>query len=171
MASTTPSDFLPKGGKVCNTFPDLLFLPEFVFGGSVWILLILAKYPLDPWEMFVSVFCFFGTTLWFFIFVCGGNQKSCWPAVDVAFHFLSAVFYLSASIIHVMRFMMTHELSFMGRFSSGVDDPEKMVIASMVHLTYTARKTTRLKTRCPLFIKMILTVCVFTVLFLHFLKF
>ncbi|XP_004077080.1 myelin and lymphocyte protein-like [Oryzias latipes] len=102
MASTTSSDVLPKGGKIFTTFPDILFLPEFVFGGLVWILVastqVFAPNPLG-WVMFVSVFCFVGTTLWFFIFVCGGNQSSFWPAVDVAFHFLSAVFYLSASVI------------------------------------------------------------------------
>uniref|UniRef100_A0A3P9KYR4 Myelin and lymphocyte protein n=1 Tax=Oryzias latipes TaxID=8090 RepID=A0A3P9KYR4_ORYLA len=102
MASTTSSDVLPKGGKIFTTFPDILFLPEFVFGGLVWILVASTRvYDPNPlgWVMFVSVFCFVGTTLWFFIFVCGGNQSSFWPAVDVAFHFLSAVFYLSASVI------------------------------------------------------------------------
>ncbi|KAF6734468.1 Myelin and lymphocyte protein [Oryzias melastigma] len=102
MASTTSSDVLPKGGKIFTTFPDILFLPEFVIGGLVWILVASTHvYPPNPlgWVMFVSVFCFVGTTLWFFIFACGGNQSSFWPTMDVAFHFVSTVFYLSASVI------------------------------------------------------------------------
>ncbi|XP_024153561.1 myelin and lymphocyte protein [Oryzias melastigma] len=102
MASTTSSDVLPKGGKIFTTFPDVLFLPEFVIGGLVWILVasthVYLPNPLG-WVMFVSVFCFVGTTLWFFIFACGGNQSSFWPSMDVAFHFVSTVFYLSASVI------------------------------------------------------------------------
>ncbi|XP_013882820.1 myelin and lymphocyte protein [Austrofundulus limnaeus] len=101
MASTTSGDVLPKGGSVFTTFPDIFFIPEFVFGGLVWILVASTHVePANPlgWVMFVSVFCFVGTTLWFFIFVCGGNQSSAWPAVDAGFHFLAVVFYLSASV-------------------------------------------------------------------------
>ncbi|XP_028324866.1 myelin and lymphocyte protein-like [Gouania willdenowi] len=101
MASTTSGDILPSGGRVFMTFPDIFFIPEFVFGGLVWILVastrVDAPNPLG-WVMFVSVFCFVGTTLWFFIFICGGNQSSVWPSLDVGFHFLAAVFYLSAGV-------------------------------------------------------------------------
>ncbi|XP_037542895.1 myelin and lymphocyte protein [Nematolebias whitei] len=101
MASTTSGDVLPTGSRVFITFPDLFFIPEFVIGGLVWILVASTRVePANPlgWVMFVSVFCFVGTTLWFFIFVCGGNQSSIWPAVDAGFHFLAVVFYLSASV-------------------------------------------------------------------------
>ncbi|CAG6016556.1 unnamed protein product [Menidia menidia] len=101
MASTTSGDVLPTGGRIFTTVPDIFFLPEFVFGGLVWILvastLVTPPNPLG-WVMFVSVFCFVGTTLWFFIFLCGGNQASIWPSLDVGFHFLAVVFYLSASV-------------------------------------------------------------------------
>ncbi|TKS85946.1 Nephrocystin-1 [Collichthys lucidus] len=72
-----------------------------VFGGLVWILvastLVQPDNPLG-WVMFVSVFCFVLTTLWFFIFLCGANQSSVWPSLDVGFHFVAVVFYLSASV-------------------------------------------------------------------------
>lgn len=83
------------------TVPDVFFIPEFVFGGLVWILVASTRVvPDNPlgWVMFVSVFCFVGTTLWFFIFLCGANQSSVWPAVDTGFHFVAAVFYLSAGV-------------------------------------------------------------------------
>ncbi|XP_047458184.1 myelin and lymphocyte protein-like isoform X2 [Mugil cephalus] len=73
-----------------------------VFGGLVWILVASTKIPdTNPlgWVMFVSVFCFIGTTLWFFFFLCGANQSSIWPGLDVAYHFVASVFYLSASVI------------------------------------------------------------------------
>ncbi|XP_068597401.1 myelin and lymphocyte protein-like [Brachionichthys hirsutus] len=101
MASTTSLDVLPTGCRIFTSIPDVFFIPEFVFGGLVWILVastrILPNNPLG-WVMFVSVFCFVGTTLWLFIFICGANQSSIWPALDVSFHFVAAVFYLSAAV-------------------------------------------------------------------------
>ncbi|XP_034041304.1 myelin and lymphocyte protein-like [Thalassophryne amazonica] len=101
MASTTSGDVMPKGGSIFTTVPDIFFLPEFVFGGLVWIL-VASTYVSPPnplgWVMFVSVFCFVFTTLWFFIFLCGGNQSSIWPGLDALYHFVAAVFYLSAAV-------------------------------------------------------------------------
>ncbi|KAM9345197.1 myelin and lymphocyte protein isoform 3-T3 [Symphorus nematophorus] len=84
MASTTSGDVLPTGGRIFTSIPDLFFIPEFVFGGLVWILVASTRVvPDNPlgWVMFVSVFCFVVTTLWFFIFLCGGNQSSIWPSL------------------------------------------------------------------------------------------
>ncbi|XP_070696851.1 myelin and lymphocyte protein-like [Pempheris klunzingeri] len=101
MASTTSGDVLPSGGRIFISFPDALFIPEFIFGGLVWILVasthVIPQNPLG-WVMFVSVFCFVVTTLWFFIFLCGANQSSIWPSLDVGYHFLAVLFYLSASV-------------------------------------------------------------------------
>ncbi|XP_028458765.1 myelin and lymphocyte protein-like [Perca flavescens] len=103
MASTMSRDFLPTGGRIFTSVPDLLFIPEFVFGGLVWMLvasdeLVMFPNPLG-WVMFVSIFCFIMTTLWFFIFLCGANQSGIWPSLDVGYHFVAVVFYLSASVI------------------------------------------------------------------------
>ncbi|XP_071399904.1 myelin and lymphocyte protein-like [Centroberyx affinis] len=101
MASTTSVDVLPTGGRIFTSIPDLFFLPEFVFGGLVWILVastrVISANPLG-WVMFVSVFCFVLTTLWFFLFLCGANQSGIWPSLDVGYHFIAVVFYLSASV-------------------------------------------------------------------------
>ncbi|XP_068183730.1 myelin and lymphocyte protein-like [Antennarius striatus] len=101
MASTTSLDVLPTGCRIFTSIPDVFFLPEFVFGGLVWILVASTRVffpnPLG-WVMFVSVFCFIGTTLWFFIFICGANQGGFWPALDAGFHFVASVFYLSAAV-------------------------------------------------------------------------
>uniref|UniRef100_A0A8C9YDR7 Myelin and lymphocyte protein n=1 Tax=Sander lucioperca TaxID=283035 RepID=A0A8C9YDR7_SANLU len=77
--------------------------PLQVFGGLVWMLVASAELVVFPnplgWVMFVSVFCFVVTTLWFFIFLCGANQSGIWPSLDVGYHFVAVVFYLSASVI------------------------------------------------------------------------
>ncbi|XP_077428159.1 myelin and lymphocyte protein-like [Vanacampus margaritifer] len=93
---------LPAGAAVCTTLPDLLYLPELVSGGLVWILvactLVLPQNPLG-WVMSVSVFCFVMTTLWSLLFLCGcHSNKSSWAAADFAYHLTAAVFYLSASV-------------------------------------------------------------------------
>lgn len=101
MASTTSGDVLPSGSQIFTTVPDAFFIPEFVFGGLVWILVASTRVaPENPlgWVMFVSVFCFVGTTLWFFIFLCGANKSSVWPSLDAGFHFVAVVFFLSASV-------------------------------------------------------------------------
>ncbi|XP_053189238.1 myelin and lymphocyte protein-like [Scomber japonicus] len=102
MASSTSVDVLPTGFRIFTTLPDVFFILEFVFGGLVWMLVasihIKPENPLG-WVMFVSVFCFVMTTAWFFIFLCGANQSSMWPSLDVGYHFVAVVFYLSASVV------------------------------------------------------------------------
>uniref|UniRef100_A0A087XM17 Myelin and lymphocyte protein n=1 Tax=Poecilia formosa TaxID=48698 RepID=A0A087XM17_POEFO len=78
MASTTSGDVLPTGARIFISVPDLFFIPEWVIGGLVWILVASTRvFPDNPlgWVMFVSIFCFVGTTLWLLIFACGGNQN------------------------------------------------------------------------------------------------
>ncbi|XP_064174180.1 myelin and lymphocyte protein-like [Anguilla rostrata] len=100
--ATTSSGSLPSGCGVFTTVPDVFFIPEFVFGGLVWILVASTRVLMDNpqgWVMFVSVFCFFFTTLLFLLYVSGVNQKSSvWLTLDVAYHALAAFFYLSASV-------------------------------------------------------------------------
>ncbi|KAL1257780.1 hypothetical protein QQF64_011024 [Cirrhinus molitorella] len=93
---------MPSGCKIFTTMPDILFIPEFVFGGLVWTLVASTKVdPANPqgWVMFVSLFCFLITTVWFFIFVTGINQSSIWPSLDVGYHAIGASFYLSAAVL------------------------------------------------------------------------
>ncbi|XP_059374808.1 myelin and lymphocyte protein-like [Carassius carassius] len=114
-AETQQMSSLPSGLRVCTTVPDILYLPELVFGGLVWILvastrvamtsfLVLALTITVPnplgWVMFVSVFCFVMTFLWLIIFASGGHKNSSsWAAADFLYHLIAVVFYLSASVI------------------------------------------------------------------------
>ncbi|KAF4084533.1 hypothetical protein AMELA_G00129670 [Ameiurus melas] len=102
MASAVTGNTLPSGGKIFTTIPDIFFIPEFIFGGLTWCLVASTKvFPANPlgWVMFVSIFCFVLTTLWFFIFIAGGNQSSVWPGLDTAYHFIAVLFYLSSSVV------------------------------------------------------------------------
>lgn len=93
---------LPRGIGICTTIPDILYLPELVFGGLVWILVACTLVvPANPqaWVMFVSLFCFSMTFIWMVLFFCGmHNNRGSWAAADLAYHAIAAFFYLSASV-------------------------------------------------------------------------
>ncbi|XP_032409734.1 myelin and lymphocyte protein-like isoform X1 [Xiphophorus hellerii] len=119
MAATTAQSMgtLPSGMEICTTAPDIFYLPELVIGGLVWILVASTRVvPENPlgWVMFVSIFCFVGTTLWLLIFACGGNQSSFWPGLDAGFHFVAAIFYLSASVVLAYITIVIGNLSTVG---------------------------------------------------------
>ncbi|KFQ33568.1 Myelin and lymphocyte protein, partial [Mesitornis unicolor] len=79
MSSATSSSSLPSGLAVLTTFPDVLFIPEFVFGGLVWILVASSRVPeamLQGWVMFVSVFCFVMSTSLLCLYICGVHGGS-----------------------------------------------------------------------------------------------
>ncbi|KAL2083493.1 hypothetical protein ACEWY4_021266 [Coilia grayii] len=101
-ATAQPMGNLPSGLGICTTAPDIFYIPELVFGGLVWILVASTHVkPENPqgWVMYVSVFCFVMTFLWLVIFACGGHKNSGgWATADFVYHFLAALFYLSASV-------------------------------------------------------------------------
>ncbi|NWU47314.1 MAL protein, partial [Dromas ardeola] len=79
MSSATSSSSLPSGLDVLTTFPDVLFIPEIVFGGLVWILVASSRVPspmLQGWVMFVSVFCFVMSTALLCLYICGAHGGS-----------------------------------------------------------------------------------------------
>ncbi|XP_074065364.1 myelin and lymphocyte protein [Macrotis lagotis] len=102
-AATSGGGSLPSGFSVLASFPDLLFIFEFIFGGLVWILVASSKvpYPLvQGWVMFVSVFCFVVTTILLFLYFVGAHGgDASWIPLDVSYHLIAALFYLSASVL------------------------------------------------------------------------
>ncbi|NWZ21692.1 MAL protein, partial [Asarcornis scutulata] len=79
MSSATSRSSLPSGLAVLTTFPDVLFIPELIFGGLVWILIAASKVSeptLQGWVMFVSVFCFVMTATLLFLYMCGAHRGS-----------------------------------------------------------------------------------------------
>ncbi|XP_001494163.1 myelin and lymphocyte protein-like isoform X1 [Equus przewalskii] len=108
MAPTASSggSTLPSGFAVFTTFPDLLFILEFVFGGLVWILIASSLVPLpllQGWVMFVSVFCFVGTTVLLFLYLIGAHGgETSWVSLDAVYHSITALLYLSAAVLEAL---------------------------------------------------------------------
>lgn len=103
MSSATSTSSLPSGLAVLTTFPDVLFIPEIIFGGLVWILVASSRVPapmLQGWVMFVSVFCFVMTTALLCLYICGAHGgSSSWITLDVICQATAALFYLSAAVL------------------------------------------------------------------------
>ncbi|NXL66278.1 MAL protein, partial [Chordeiles acutipennis] len=79
MSSATSTASLPSGLAVLTTFPDVLIIPEIIFGGLVWILVASSRVPtpiLQGWVMFVSVFCFVMSTTLLCLYICGAHGGS-----------------------------------------------------------------------------------------------
>ncbi|MEE6474906.1 hypothetical protein FKM82_010533 [Ascaphus truei] len=82
---------LPSGLNVVTSFPDVLMIAEFIFGGLVWILVASSRALdfaslLQGWVMFVSVTCFVITSLLIILYcirVHGG--KSSWTTIVSTF--------------------------------------------------------------------------------------
>ncbi|NWX90169.1 MAL protein, partial [Nothoprocta ornata] len=88
MSSATSTASLPSGLAVLTTFPDVLFIPEIIFGGLVWILVASTKVTVpmaQGWVMFVSVFCFVMSISLLCLYLCGvhGGSRSWVTLVSV----------------------------------------------------------------------------------------
>ncbi|NXY85715.1 MAL protein, partial [Alcedo cyanopectus] len=79
MSSATSTASLPSGLRVLTTFPDVLLIPEIIFGGLVWILVASSKVGvpmLQGWVMFVSVFCFVMSITLLCLYISGVHKGS-----------------------------------------------------------------------------------------------
>ncbi|NXP60585.1 MAL protein, partial [Chloropsis cyanopogon] len=73
-SSSASTSALPSGLAVLKTIPDVLFIPEIILGGLVWILVASSEVPgpiLQGWVMFVSVFCFIMSISLLCFYYCG----------------------------------------------------------------------------------------------------
>nr|XP_056709676.1 myelin and lymphocyte protein [Euleptes europaea] len=114
MSSATTSVSLPSGFKVLISFPDVLIVPEFVFGGLVWIL-VASTTVLEPllqgWVMFVSIFCFVVSTSLLFLYFCGAHgEKSSWVTLDAFYQVTASLFYLSAAVLQAFTTIWIRDL-------------------------------------------------------------
>ncbi|XP_051831751.1 myelin and lymphocyte protein [Antechinus flavipes] len=123
-AATSGGGSLPSGFSVLASFPDLLFIFEFIFGGLVWILVASSRVPypmVQGWVMFVSVFCFVATTILLFLYFVGAHGgDASWIPLDVSYHLIAALFYLSASVLEAyatIRLKDSMNYSLMGGFN------------------------------------------------------
>ncbi|XP_063145988.1 myelin and lymphocyte protein [Candoia aspera] len=135
MSSATTTTALPSGVTVLASFPDILVVPEFVFGGLVWILVASTRVfiPMSQgWVMFVSLFCFVISTLLFLLYLCGAHGgKSAWVALDAFYQVIASVFYLSAAVLQAYTTIIHKEL-----WKNYQLDIAAVVFAFAVTLTY-----------------------------------
>ncbi|XP_067841183.1 myelin and lymphocyte protein-like [Heptranchias perlo] len=99
-----PSDcIIPSGSRLLTSLPDLLMLPELVFGGLVWILVASINVndkDSQGWVMFVSILCFVLTLLLMICYFSGWPRNStAWCFLDAFYHGGSALFYFSAAVL------------------------------------------------------------------------
>ncbi|XP_075452486.1 MAL-like protein [Ascaphus truei] len=95
---------LPSGLRVFTTFPYAFMLPELIFGSWVWILVAATTvfFPVTQgWVMYVSVSSFLFSLILLMVYVFGFHRNNCgtWRLVDVIYHGITAIFYLSAAVL------------------------------------------------------------------------
>uniref|UniRef100_A0A8C5XE40 Myelin and lymphocyte protein n=1 Tax=Microcebus murinus TaxID=30608 RepID=A0A8C5XE40_MICMU len=104
-AAVSGGSTLPSGFSVFSTFPDLLFVLEFVFGGLVWILVASSLVPLpmiQGWVMFVSVFCFVATTVLLILYIIGAHGgETSW--VTLVFSYVATLLYVVHAVFSLIR--------------------------------------------------------------------
>ncbi|XP_019371718.1 PREDICTED: myelin and lymphocyte protein [Gavialis gangeticus] len=142
MSSAATTASLPSGFAVLTSFPDILFIPEFVFGGLVWILVAsttVALPTLQGWVMFVSVFCFVITTLLLLSYIAGAHGgKTSWITLDAFYHGIAALFYLSAAVLQASATLAIRDLFVLNgvSFKTYQEDIAAVVFAFLATLSY-----------------------------------
>uniref|UniRef100_A0ABM5FH46 Myelin and lymphocyte protein n=1 Tax=Pogona vitticeps TaxID=103695 RepID=A0ABM5FH46_9SAUR len=137
MSSATTGATLPSGIRVLASFPDVLVIPEFIFGGLVWILVASTKVH-DPmsqgWVMFVSVFCFVISTFLMLLYMCGAHGgNASWVALDAFYQVIASLFYLSAAVLQAYTTYYMKNTAFFKYYQI---DISAVVFAYAVTLTY-----------------------------------
>ncbi|XP_026888611.2 mal, T cell differentiation protein b isoform X2 [Electrophorus electricus] len=141
MAPSVSGSGLPSGCQVFTTMPDILFILEFIFGGLVWTLVASTQVnPANPqgWVMFVAIFCFVFTTIFFLIYICGANQSSVWSGLDVGYHLIAVIFQLGSAValaIATQDVKALYDLN-LATFKSYQEDIAAVVMAYLCTLTY-----------------------------------
>ncbi|XP_075419273.1 myelin and lymphocyte protein isoform X2 [Tenrec ecaudatus] len=104
-AAASGGSSLPSGFAVLTTFPDLLFIFEFIFGGLVWILIASSLVPIpliQGWVMFVSVFCFVATTALLILYMIGAHGgETSW--ITLVFAYVATLLYVTHAVFSLIR--------------------------------------------------------------------
>ncbi|XP_044148048.1 MAL-like protein [Bufo gargarizans] len=102
---------IPYGLGVFRKLPYAFIVPELILGAWVWILVAATRvfYPLSQgWVMYVSVSCFLFSLLLLMVYLFGFHRNNCgtWRLVDVIYHGIAAIFYLSAAVLQANATIM-----------------------------------------------------------------
>ncbi|XP_069462954.1 MAL-like protein [Ambystoma mexicanum] len=104
LPSTYEVPDIPSGLEVFRRLPYAFILPELIFGVWVWILVAATRVwiPISQgWVMYVSVSSFVFSLLLLMVYLFGLHKNNCgtWRIVDVIYHGITAIFYLSAAAL------------------------------------------------------------------------
>ncbi|XP_077139005.1 MAL-like protein [Ranitomeya variabilis] len=104
MPSSMEVPDIPYGLGVFRTLPYAFIIPELIFGAWVWILVAATRvwyFTSQGWVMYVAVSSFFFSLLLLMVYVFGFHRNNCgtWRLVDVIYHGIAAIFYLSAAVL------------------------------------------------------------------------
>ncbi|XP_007957613.1 myelin and lymphocyte protein [Orycteropus afer afer] len=139
-AAASGGSNLPRDFAVLTTFPDLLFIFEFVFGGLVWILIASSLVPIpliQGWVMFVSVFCFVATTVLLILYMIGAHGgESSWVTLDAAYHSVAALFYLSASVLEALATITMQEGFTYKQYHENISAVVFSYVATLLYVTH-----------------------------------
>ncbi|KAM9585315.1 myelin and lymphocyte protein [Trichechus inunguis] len=139
-ASASGGSTLPSGFAVLTTFPDLLFIFEFVFGGLVWILIASSLVPIplvQGWVMFVSVFCFVGTTALLILYMIGAHSgETSWVTLDAAYQSVASLFYLSASVLEALATILMQDGYTSKHYHENISAVVFSYIATLLYVTH-----------------------------------
>ncbi|XP_039594738.1 myelin and lymphocyte protein-like [Polypterus senegalus] len=148
---------LPTGCQVLESMPDILMIPELIFGGLVWVLLLSTKeINLNPegWLLMVSIFCFISSLIWLFVFFCGLNQGSFCLNLDFQYHWLATLLYFVVTVLHLSATMAGYPKRNSTSNSSIEPDLNKYlyfaaricyVMATLLYLIHAVKSFLRLK--------------------------
>ncbi|NP_001107280.1 MAL-like protein [Xenopus tropicalis] len=106
MPSSCEVPDIPCGLRVFRTLPYAFILIELILGCWVWILVAATRVTIsinNGWVMYVSVSCFLFSLILLMVYVSGLHRNNCgtWRIVDVIYHGIAAIFYLSAAVLVV----------------------------------------------------------------------
>ncbi|XP_029450194.1 MAL-like protein [Rhinatrema bivittatum] len=95
---------IPSGLEILRKLPYAFILPEVIFGAWVWILVAATNVHLPDnqgWVMYVAVSSFFFSLILLMVYLFGIHKNNCstWRIVDVIYHGITAIFYLSAAVL------------------------------------------------------------------------
>nr|XP_033795359.1 MAL-like protein [Geotrypetes seraphini] len=102
---------IPSGLDILRRLPYAFIIPELIFGGWVWILVAATHVHIPEnqgWVMYVAVSSFVFSLILLMVYLFGFHKNNCatWRIVDVIYHGITAIFYLSAAVLQVNATIM-----------------------------------------------------------------
>ncbi|XP_078398763.1 myelin and lymphocyte protein-like [Cetorhinus maximus] len=146
-----PSDcIIPAGTKLLTSIPDVLMIPELVFGGLVWIL-VASIFVFDRdsqgWVIFVSLLLFVLTLLLLICYFSGWPRNStAWCFLDACYHGFAALFYFSAAVLQANSTVRLQSANFKKQYQTDIAATVFAFAATVLYVAHAVFSFKRWKT-------------------------